>query len=74
MKKIIFIILALFLCAGGFAFAEDGAKPSSGELINKCWQAHGKKDIETTFKYTQELIGIYKDQADKFLAQHIRQL
>lgn len=64
MKKIIFIILALFLCAG-FSFAEEGTKPSSGELSNKCWQAHGKRDVEATFKHTQELIDLYKDEADK---------
>lgn len=40
-------------------------KPSSGELIAKAWAAHGKKDIEATFKYTQECIQLYKDQADK---------
>jgi len=40
-------------------------KPSSGELIVKCWEAHGKKDVEATFKYTQQLIDLYKDEADK---------
>ena len=64
MKKIIFIILALFLCTG-FSFAEDGVKPSSGELINKCWQAHGKRDVQATFKYTQELIDLYIGEAEK---------
>jgi beta-glucuronidase len=55
-----------------FAFAEDVAlplkQPSSGELINKAWEAHGKGDIEATFKYTQQCIDIYKDQADKLQA------
>ena len=64
MKKVIFIILGLCLYTG-FLFAEEAAKPSSGELINKCWQAHGKRDIEATFKYTQELIDLYKDEAEK---------
>ncbi|MFH0828545.1 MAG: glycoside hydrolase family 2 TIM barrel-domain containing protein, partial [Candidatus Omnitrophota bacterium] len=40
-------------------------KPSSGELINKSWAAHGKRDLEATFKYTQELIDLYKAEADK---------
>jgi len=46
-----------------FAFAQE--KPSSGELIVKAWSAHGKKDAETTFKYTQELIDLYKEEADR---------
>jgi beta-glucuronidase len=59
-----FVICVLsFLISLGVCFAEE--KPSSGELINKCWQAHGKKDIENTFKYTHELIELYKDEADK---------
>jgi beta-glucuronidase len=40
-------------------------KPSSGELIVEAWGVHGKKDIEATFKYTQQLIDLYKDEADK---------
>ncbi len=40
-------------------------KPTSGELIVEAWHAHGKKDVENTFKYTQELIDLYKGQADK---------
>ena len=46
------------------SFAQQ-EKPSSGELIVKSWQAHGKKDVEETFKYTQQLIDLYKDEADK---------
>ncbi len=45
------------------SFAQD--KPSSGELINKAWEAHGKRDIEATAKLTQQLIDLYKDEADK---------
>jgi beta-glucuronidase len=41
------------------------AKPSSGELTTKAWIVHGKRDIESTFKYTQECIDLYKEQADK---------
>ncbi len=40
-------------------------RPASGELIIKSWDAHGKKDIENTFKYTQQCIDLYKDEADK---------
>ena len=44
-------------------FAQEN--PSSGELIVKAWSAHGKKDVEATFKYTQELIDLYKEEADR---------
>jgi beta-glucuronidase len=40
------------------------AKPSSGELIVEAWGAHGKKDIEATFTYTQQIIDLYKAEAD----------
>ena len=69
-KAALFIIFIFVACVMGYVSAEEAVftpaeKPSSGELINKCWQAHGKRDVETTFKYTQELIDLYKDQADK---------
>ncbi|MBU0710249.1 MAG: hypothetical protein KJ793_06040 [Candidatus Omnitrophica bacterium] len=38
---------------------------SSGELITKAWEVHGKREIEATFKYTQQLIDLYKERADK---------
>jgi beta-glucuronidase len=38
---------------------------SSGELITKAWEAHGKRDIEDTFKYTQQIIDLYKKEADR---------
>ena len=64
MKKfVVFIALIGFAALGNYANAQE--KPSSGELIVKCWEAHGKKDIEATFKYTQQLIDLYKDEADK---------
>ena len=45
--------------------AASSAKPSSGELTTKSWIAHGKKDIETTNKYTQECIDLYQEEAQK---------
>ncbi len=48
-----------------YAQEEKQEKPSSGELTVNAWGAHGKKDIEATFKYTQECIDLYKDEADK---------
>ena len=44
-------------------FAQE--EPSSGDLIVKSWEAHGKKDVENTFKYTRELIGLYEAEADR---------
>jgi tetratricopeptide (TPR) repeat protein len=65
---LLFVICALtFICHLCFGichlFAED--KPSSGELIVKSWEAHGKKDVEQTFKFTQQLIDLYKDEAER---------
>ena len=54
------VVLGFGICR---AYAED--KPSSGELITKAWEAHGKRDIENTFKYTQQVIDLYKDEADR---------
>lgn len=66
MRKNLFIIFCCALCAVRFAFAQD--KPSSGELIVKAWENHGKKDEEhfkKTLEVTQALIDLYKGQADK---------
>ncbi len=60
MKIFIALVMCLML---DMAFAQD--KPSSGELIVKAWEAHGKKDVEATFKYTKALIDLYKEQADR---------
>ncbi|MFA5275769.1 MAG: glycoside hydrolase family 2 TIM barrel-domain containing protein [Candidatus Omnitrophota bacterium] len=62
MKKTLILSLAFIICAFGFTFAEE--KPSSGDLIVKAWAAHGKRDIEATFKYTRECIDLYKEQAE----------
>jgi beta-glucuronidase len=48
-------------------------KPSSRDLINSSWEAHGRKDIEATFKFTQQCIDLYKGEADKQQAS-LRQL
>ena len=70
LKKItkIFLITVLFFTAYSLQltayslFAED--KPTSGDLIVKAWHAHGQKNVEETFQYTNQLIGLYKDAAD----------
>ena len=60
MKRVfLFLSIFVFTCA----FAQD--KPTSGDLIVQSWTAHGKKDVEATFKATQQLIDLYKDEADK---------
>lgn len=63
-KYFYFCFLASVFCLlfSVFCFAED--KLSSGDLTTKSWIAHGKKDIEATFKYTQECIDLYKAQAE----------
>lgn len=58
-----FLFVAAFLFTGLSAVAED--KPSSSELTVKAWAAHGKKDVEATFKYTQECIDLYGLEAAK---------
>lgn len=63
IRKLIFCSLVLQFFSSSVLFSQDS--PSSGELTTKSWIAHGKKDIETTFKYTQECIDLYKAQADK---------
>ena len=70
------IILSLFFFACSLQpmarslYAEEAAvsKPSSSELTTKAWAAHGQKDIEKTFQYTQQCIDLYKDEADKIQA------
>jgi hypothetical protein len=61
MLKRIFTCVLVLLCTS--VYAQD--KPSSGELIVKSWQAHGKKDVEETLKYTQQLIDLYQEEAQR---------
>ena len=63
-RRKIFLFLSVFcFLFSAFSFAQE--KPSSGELINKSWAAHGRKNIEETFKYTQQLIDLYQGEAEK---------
>ena len=57
----LFCHLCFVICH--YSFAQE--KPSSGELIVKAWEAHGRNDIEATFKYTQQCIDLYKEEADR---------
>lgn len=43
-------------------FAEE---LSSKELVIKAWEAHGKNDIEQTFRITQQCIDLYKEEAGR---------
>jgi beta-glucuronidase len=69
MKKLtnfIFVCVLVSLCPClCFGAEEAGEKPTSDELIVKSWEAHGKKDPEATFKYTQELIDLYGEEAQE---------
>jgi beta-glucuronidase len=64
-SKILVLIFSFVLACSLQPAACSQEQPSSGELIVKSWEVHGKKDIEATFKYTQELIDLYKYEADK---------
>lgn len=65
VQRILVTMLSfVFACGVRFAACEE-EKPSSGDLIVKAWEAHGKKDVEATFTYTNKLIELYKEQADK---------
>jgi beta-glucuronidase len=55
---------AFLICLNHGLYAEEG-KTASTELLEKAWAAHGKRDIEATAKFTQQLIDLYKDEADK---------
>ncbi|MDD5409231.1 MAG: glycoside hydrolase family 2 TIM barrel-domain containing protein [Candidatus Omnitrophica bacterium] len=61
----VFLVIACQCASVLAAESVPVAKPSSGDLTTKAWIAHGKRDIESTFKYTQECIDLYKEQADK---------
>lgn len=62
IKSISLVVIFFAICHMPYAICQQ---PSSGELITKAWEAHGKRDVEATFKYTRELIDLYKDEADK---------
>ncbi len=59
-----FWLLALGACGLQGLCAEE-VRPGSKGLIDKAWEAHGNKDTEAAFRYTQQCIDLYKDEADK---------
>ena len=60
--KNIIAILALLLkiCDVQYAICQES---SSKQLVIRAWEAHGKNDIENTFKVTQQCIDLYLKQA-----------
>ncbi|MFA5090884.1 MAG: glycoside hydrolase family 2 TIM barrel-domain containing protein [Candidatus Omnitrophota bacterium] len=67
MRKLLVSIFVLFfaICHMPYALSQQ---PSSKELVNQAWEAHGKRDVEATFKYTDECIKLYKDEAGRLQA------
>ncbi|MCX5697018.1 MAG: hypothetical protein NTU54_03465 [Candidatus Omnitrophica bacterium] len=55
--------LLFAICHLPLAICQD--RSSSGDLIVKAWHAHGDKDVKATFDYTQQIIDLYKGEADK---------
>jgi beta-glucuronidase len=45
-------------------YAQD-SNPTSAELVEKAWAAHGKRDIEATFRITGECIDLYAQEAQR---------
>lgn len=64
-SKLLVLSLSFALCALNFTLSLAEEPPTSGDLIVKAWAAHGKKDVEATFKYTQEIIDLYAQEADQ---------
>jgi len=58
----VLVFAAVAACAG-IVYGQD--KPSSGELVNHAWAVHGQNNVEETFKVTQQVIDLYKEEADK---------
>jgi len=71
LKFIKLITIFTLAASCGNLFAAEPAppatatKPASGDLTTKAWIAHGKRDVESTQKYTQQCIDLYKDEAAK---------
>ena len=71
IKRCAIIILAATTIVSLFgmqaaAFSQD--QQSSAVLINKAWSSHGARDVANTLKYAQEVIDLYKEEADRLQA------
>ncbi|MEW6101303.1 MAG: glycoside hydrolase family 2 TIM barrel-domain containing protein [Candidatus Omnitrophota bacterium] len=65
MRRGTIIILGVFFTIFHIPYAICEDRPSSGELIVKAWASKGQKNAEETLKYTQQLIDLYKEEANK---------
>ena len=65
LKVAYFLLLSFGFTFLLFTFAFADGDLSSSDLITKAWAAQGEKKFEAVFKYTQECIDLYKEQADK---------
>jgi len=62
VRSVACVALSVTLLAGAVCAQE---RPASSDLINKAWEAHGKRDLEQTFKLTGECIALYQADAEK---------
>jgi tetratricopeptide (TPR) repeat protein len=68
-RAIIILAVAAIVSMSGMNSAALGQdQPSSAVLIDKAWSSHGDRDVENTLKYTQQVIDLYRDEADKLQA------
>jgi len=64
LTKLIFGFSLCLLAAAGSLYAQE-ANPTAAELIEKAWTAHGKRDIEETFRITRQCIDLYAAEAQR---------
>ncbi|MBU0548994.1 MAG: hypothetical protein KJ838_01550 [Candidatus Omnitrophica bacterium] len=61
--------LAIFICfsvrQAAYGLHAEESNPTSAELIEKAWEAHGEYDIEAIFKITQQCIVLYQGEAKR---------
>ena len=65
-RAVIILAAAVMVYSCGMqAPALSQERPSSAVLIDKAWSSHGARDVENTLKFTQQVIDLYKDEADQ---------
>ncbi|MFH1577722.1 MAG: glycoside hydrolase family 2 TIM barrel-domain containing protein, partial [Candidatus Omnitrophota bacterium] len=64
LQAVFFIACLILFCSLRPAACEEETV-SSGELVVKAWEFHGKNDIENTFKVTQECIDLFEQEAKR---------
>lgn len=63
--QVIFFIICLILTCDLRPATCDQDSLSSRELVMRAWEVHGKRDVEETFKITQQCIDLYEEEAKK---------